>query len=552
LRLPKSILAKGVILLAVPLVFQLGMLAYLFKVHSDVARAEEWEAHSKEVLQRASSVRLALSEGHGAMRGASVFEEAGFESGARQKLHQLPDEVRKLREFVADDPGQQARLDKVQEDLGDYLVWVDHMEQLAQAGDWADYAEQLRTMHGKSDETAVEEHFAQFRQAEEKLGEERRVQAEQLRHEQRLVFGGAAAATIMVTLGLIVAFAKSIGNRIAVATENARRIARGAPLAGPVHGADEIAHLDAVLHDTARRLAEAAATERENARELQRRSEMLQRSNDELRYKTQENETFVYSVSHDLRSPLVNLQGFTKELSHGCRALREVLDRVELPAATRKRIDSIIEEEIVVSTGFIQTAVTRSGNIINALLKLSRAGRVEYQRLAVDLNPVVERIVASMRVSLNEKQAQVVVKRMPQVLADPIAIEQVLANLVGNAVNYLDRRRPGRIELGVAESVNGGNGLVTVYVRDNGLGIPAAYLSKLFVAFQRLHGEVAPGEGIGLALVKRIVDRHGGRVWAESTEGVGTTFYVSLRKADRAAEPAAGRPIVRGVGDKKS
>ena len=131
--------------------------------------------------------------------------------------------------------------------------------------------------------------------------------------------------------------------------------------------------------------------------------------------------------------------------------------------------------------------------------------------------------------SIEQRGATVQAQVLLPVHGDATAVEQIFGNLIGNAVNYLDATRPGFIEIGM---LNGGrpdeSGLRTFYVRDNGLGIPEAHINKVFVAFQRLHGDVAKGEGIGLALVRRIIERHGGRASVESTVGVGTTFFVSL------------------------
>jgi signal transduction histidine kinase len=144
---------------------------------------------------------------------------------------------------------------------------------------------------------------------------------------------------------------------------------------------------------------------------------------------------------------------------------------------------------------------------------------------------MTQRIVDAMSGSIRSREAVVSIQPgMPQAWGDPTAIEQVFGNLVGNAVNYLDPKRAGRIEIGCM-SVDGagdGEGLNTYYVRDNGLGIPAGHMGRMFTAFQRLHGNVAQGEGIGLALVKRVVERHGGKIWVESAEGIGTTFFVAL------------------------
>lgn len=237
---------------------------------------------------------------------------------------------------------------------------------------------------------------------------------------------------------------------------------------------------------------------------------------------------FVYSVSHDLRSPLVNVQGFTRELVEGTTALRAALEAASLPEAERSHLLAIVDGDIRDSIGFIQSAVTRLSGIVDALLRLSRAGRVELSAQPVPLPDIVERIVRSMRATIEERGAEVTVDPLPTVAGDAVAVEQVLANLVGNALAYLDPARPGRVHVGVDSSDGVPPHRVTVFVRDNGLGIPARYMSKLFMPFERLHGNVAQGEGIGLALCKRIVDRLGGRIWAESTEGSGTTFFLSL------------------------
>ncbi len=118
---------------------------------------------------------------------------------------------------------------------------------------------------------------------------------------------------------------------------------------------------------------------------------------------------------------------------------------------------------------------------------------------------------------------------LPPVWGDPTALERVLANLIGNAVLYLDPARPGMIEVGCVEDSDGaapGPRLRTYYVRDNGMGIPPGAADKIFRVFQRLHPKHAGGEGLGLTIVQRIVERHDGEVWVESCEGEGSTFFV--------------------------
>jgi PAS domain S-box-containing protein len=272
--------------------------------------------------------------------------------------------------------------------------------------------------------------------------------------------------------------------------------------------------------------------------ELERRVEIrtreLAEANRDLAEKNRENETFVYSVSHDLRSPLVNLQGFSSELERSCAELADLLNAEAVPETVRGRAATILDAGVEEPIHFIRTAVMRLSAIIDALLRLSRAGRVEYRVRHVDLNGVVRRVVDSMRATLAQRGAELVLRPLPSVRGDATALEQVFANLIGNALNYLDPARPGTIEVGVLEHPAGGgdNTARTCFVRDNGQGISAAYQAKVFQAFQRLHPSSAPGEGMGLTIVRRVIERHGGRIWLESTAGQGSTFYVSLPVAE--------------------
>jgi signal transduction histidine kinase len=154
---------------------------------------------------------------------------------------------------------------------------------------------------------------------------------------------------------------------------------------------------------------------------------------------------------------------------------------------------------------------------------------------------VVRRVVDALRGTAAERKAEVVVGDLPRAWGDPTAVEQVFANLVGNALNYLDPARPGRVEVGAA--ADAGDGRRTYFVRDNGVGLPEAHLPKLFQAFQRLHPDKAPGEGMGLAIVRRILERLGGAIRAESAPGVGTAFYVTLPAGPAGrAKDTEGRP----------
>jgi PAS domain S-box-containing protein len=261
---------------------------------------------------------------------------------------------------------------------------------------------------------------------------------------------------------------------------------------------------------------------------VQARTAELAERNLQLTQKTEENETFVYSVSHDLRSPLVNLEGFSEELHLAAREFDQLLADERIPPEVRLRAQELFENGVREPIGFIRTAVGRLGRIIDALLRLSRAGRVVYQPQNLDIAAVARRVVDSLRGTAEKQKAEILVADLPPACGDPLAVEQVFANLIGNALNYLDTTRPGRVEVGCLPNGDEPGKVRTYFVRDNGVGIPAAYQPKLFQALQRLHPDKAPGEGIGLAIVRRVLERLGGTIRVESEVGKGTTFYFTL------------------------
>ena len=242
---------------------------------------------------------------------------------------------------------------------------------------------------------------------------------------------------------------------------------------------------------------------------LERTAE-LDAANRDLRQKNQENEMFVYSVSHDLRSPLVNLEGFSQELSTVCHDLRQLLNDADVPVIVRTRGIALLDGDVAESIRYIKQAVLRLSNIIDSLLRLSRAGRVEYQCHTVDAKATVVRVLDSMQLTIAERGAAVDLEDLPAIWGDPTALELVFANLIGNALKYLDPLRPGRIEIGWQNNLWPGLNQDTVifYVRDNGLGIAPEYHERIFQAFKRVHTQAAEGEGMGLAIVRRIVERH--------------------------------------------
>jgi light-regulated signal transduction histidine kinase (bacteriophytochrome) len=262
------------------------------------------------------------------------------------------------------------------------------------------------------------------------------------------------------------------------------------------------------------------------------RTAALAATNVILAQKNEEVEAFVYIVSHDLRAPLVNLQGFSGELARSCDALEQTLRTAELQPHVERTVLAILRQDIAGALRYISASTMKFQSLIDTLLLLSRTGKQELRFEQADVQGIVESTVMSLHQTIDGSGAAVIVETLPVITADATAIGQVFSNLISNALKYLQPGRPGRIVIGGELA-----GEVTHYwVRDNGAGIATSAQPRLFQVFQRFHPTLASGEGMGLAIVKRLIERHGGRVWVESEEGVGTTFHLQLPTISRARQ----------------
>jgi signal transduction histidine kinase len=248
---------------------------------------------------------------------------------------------------------------------------------------------------------------------------------------------------------------------------------------------------------------------------------ILQTTVEELRRKNAEVEAFVYIVSHDLRAPLVNLQGFSHELENSCADLKEVMRRLPLPEDAHARVGRILDSDVKGAVSFIAAASSRLERLIDSLLQLSRQGRQSYKLTPIDTRSLVENTLAALALEIEQAGASFLVEDLPSFHGDYTAVGVVFTNLLTNALRYRDPCRPLVVRVGGQREME----MVHIWVNDNGVGIPAVGISRLFKVFQRLHPALASGEGMGLAIVQRILERHEGKVWAESTEGMGSTFH---------------------------
>jgi signal transduction histidine kinase len=282
--------------------------------------------------------------------------------------------------------------------------------------------------------------------------------------------------------------------------------------------------LKAVNENLETRVRERTADVARANNDLRKINEDLRRRTSDLAQRNEEVEAFVYSVSHDLRAPLVNIQGFSRELELSVQALAGRLRDAALPPEIDREITEILAQDMPASLRFIVAGTGRSERLINALLLLSRSGREELRPERLDVEAIVRATLDALQQSIATKDAQVRVSSLPRAWGDVTAVGRVFSNLISNALNYRKAGRPGQIEIGGEErdEVN------EYWVKDNGAGLSATAQERLFQVFQRFHPKLAEGEGMGLAIIKRLVERHGGRVWAESEEGSGSTFHFSL------------------------
>ncbi len=239
-------------------------------------------------------------------------------------------------------------------------------------------------------------------------------------------------------------------------------------------------------------------TERKNAEEqIARQAKELTRSNAEL-------EQFAYVASHDLQEPLRMVASYTQLLA--------------------KRYTGKLGEEADEFIGFAVDGANRMRSLINDLLTYSRVSTRGREFQPTDVDAILDQVLADHRLAVEESDTEITKDPMPTVMADEAQLAHVFLNLVGNAIKFRGAGRP-RVHIGA-----GRKGREWIFsVRDNGIGIDPKYFDRLFVMFQRLHGrDEYPGTGIGLAVCKKIVERHGGRIWVESGPGQGSTFYFTI------------------------
>ncbi len=271
---------------------------------------------------------------------------------------------------------------------------------------------------------------------------------------------------------------------------------------------------------------QALLTDISQKREVDEEKERLL---NELENKNKEMESLIYVASHDLRSPLVNLQGFSQLLEKACKNVMKNLPQDNLPEVSRWIIKENLEEKIPGFLKFILASTSKMDALINGLLKVSRTGRVQLNPEHIEMNKLIHHVIAAMKYQIEKTNSEIIVRDLPDCIGDPGQINQVFTNILSNALMYRDPGKNLNVKISGVKEGNQSH----YQVEDNGIGIDKDCLLKIWEIFQRLdpQGEI-PGEGLGLPIAKRIIERHGGRIWVESQPQNGSIFHVLLKATE--------------------
>ena len=469
----------------------IGMVTLMVILAMSLVMAERTRSYADALVEMPQIRRALLNvfgsvqEAESSQRGFLLTREPAYLEPYHTATATIDQSIARLRELVTGKPDYAPSVERIAALVAAKLAELAETVELAQAGRTDEALALVRSDRGKREMT-------ELRQATDSLlgaidapldANAAAMKATVVRLTPILIAGGALIL-------LVVSGATWLGWRHARELERAR---------------EEVLDLNATLEERVRE-----------------RAGDLARANDEI-------QRFAYIVSHDLRSPLVNVMGFTSELEAGVTAIRAFMETVPandddlVVREARTAIDADMPEAI----GFIRSSTGKMDNLINAILKLSREGHRAMTAERIDVAGLMEAAADSVRHRLSENGGEIQVEKpLPDIGSDRLALEQIFGNLIDNAVKYLDPNRPGRVAIRGRETRTG----VEYEVEDNGRGIAPEDHDRVFELFRRAGPQDVVGEGIGLSHVRALVRRLGGEITLQSSLGKGTIFRVRLPK----------------------
>lgn len=446
-------------------------------------QASDRVEHTFEVLTTIGLLEAYMERAEAASRGWLLLEDPARIKTFRGAAEQIIPTFDALVNLTADNPVHQRTLAQMKPDLMLEVTSLEATMDRAIAGDPAGARALFLGTANRYNINALRAHAASLRSEERRLLTERR-EAERAALD--------ALTRVMTVVGLLL-----IG--LAVVTfVLVRRFT------------NDLLESRARLHVLNTNLEGAVA---ERTADLKRANEEIQR--------------FAYIVSHDLRSPLVNVMGFTSELDSNDKILARYVDQLEekQPGSVPEPVKLAVREDLPEAVGFIRSATEKMDRLINAILALSRQGRRVLAPEKLDMNLLIGGIIDSLATLADEREAEIRIDgSLPAIEHDRLAIEQIFQNLVENATKYLQPGRPGVIN--IRGKARGGRAIFEV--EDNGRGVAPHDLERIFELFRRAGTQDQKGEGIGLANVRALAYRLGGTVDIRSALGQGSTFIVDL------------------------
>jgi signal transduction histidine kinase/DNA-binding response OmpR family regulator len=534
-----TILRKGLVLIAIPTLFQLVLLSLTAWMHEHNVEAQFWTDHSREVLACAREIRSDALRAYNSERGILLTGSSREQTQFIASEDKVRAGVKKLLALVQDDPEQAARATTIGVRAEAFLEWLEATRRLHQAGNKEEALARVQTLTGEKYLATLEEANDDFAAVEERL---EKVRNERLRKSWQDLDGVILAGTIMTLLAMgIVAFvfSRGLSRRLSALAENARRLQTGTALTPALGGSDEVSELEAVFHEMARKLA--AATRRDQLHleelakdldyrkrleaELQRTNQELDRQNREAQEANRRKSQFLANMSHELRTPLNSIIGFA-ELMHDGKVGPVADDHKDF-------------------LGDILTSARHLLTLINDILDLAKveAGKMEFHPESVDLQALSAAALESLQTQADNKRIHLaadVDAGLGLLFIDPAKLKQVLYNYLSNALKFTPEG--GNVTVRVRPE---GTEFFRLEVEDTGVGIEPADAERLFSDFQQLGAARRhQGTGLGLSLTRQIVGAQGGRVGVNSKPGEGSIFFAVLpRTVSLSAQPQA-QPMV--------
>ncbi len=438
---------------------------------------------SQQVRRAARTLLLSLLDAETGQRGYLLTGRAEFLSPYNRAEISVPEQMEDLERLTRDDPQLQAEVPPMLEAARDKMAEMDRALALSRTGRTAEALEQVRSGAGRALMDGIRARMAAIDEIENQRLATRTLQSE--RGSRRTLWANALAALLVLVLaGIMIWLVRRYVGEIQAARDTLDRLNAG--LEGQVR----------------------------------ERTAQLTRANDEI-------QRFAYIVSHDLRAPLVNIMGYTSELEQAGAAMERQIAMVETRAPKSLDAEAVtaVREDVPEAIGFIRASTEKMDRLINAILKLSREGRRNLLPETLDMTVMAQGIADSVRHQTGEAGAEIVVEPLPRLESDRLSMEQILGNLIDNAVKYLDPARPGRVVVSGKEAPGG---WVVYRVADNGRGVSARDHERIFELFRRSGKQDRPGEGLGLAFVRNSVRRLGGDISLESELGKGSTFVLKF------------------------